>query len=248
MKPTCLVVSLALLCAVPLARAAADPIADAVASADRPATDTSRDKLRHPAQLLAFAGVKPGDQVAEIMPGKGYFTRIFSNLVGTAGHVYALVPKEILAVLPKAPDAVTALAADKAFPNVSVLVQPVGEFAPPAKVDVAWTSDNYHDVYGFFGADHAAAMDVAVFKALKPGGVFIVIDHAAKAGSGGTDATSLHRIDPDVVEQQVLAAGFTLEAKSEILANPADPQTAKVFDPAIRGRTDQFAFKFRKPG
>jgi predicted methyltransferase len=112
---------------------------------------------------------------------------------------------------------------------------------------MAWTSDNYHDIYGFFGADHAAAADAAIFSALKPGGVFIVIDHAALPGASATAPTTLHRIDPATVKAQVEAAGFKLEAESPILANPADPHTQKVFDPAIRGRTDQFVFKFRKP-
>jgi predicted methyltransferase len=231
------------------ARAAALPAyaIAAVAAPDRPAADKARDALRHPAELVAFAGIKPGDQVADIMPGLGYFTRIFANAVGPKGAVYAIVPSELAKVAPKIPEAMKALAADSAFPNVKTMVMPTASIAAPVLLDVAWTSDNYHDLYGFFGAAQAAAFDAAVFKALKPGGVFIVIDHVAPAGSAGADATTLHRIDPETVKAQVLAAGFTLTAVSPVLANPADPHTAKVFDPAVRGRTDQFVFKFTKP-
>jgi predicted methyltransferase len=219
----------------------------AVAAPDRPAADTVRDALRHPAELVAFAGIKPGDQVADIMPGKGYFTRIFANAVGPQGGVYAIVPSELAKVAPKIPEAMKALAADPAFPNVKTLIMPAAATAAPVPLDVAWTSNNYHDLYGFFGAAEAAAFDAAVFKALKPGGIFIVIDHVAPPGSAGADATTLHRIDPETVKAQVLAAGFKLIAVSPILANPSDPHTASVFDPAIRGRTDQFVFKFSKP-
>ena len=114
-------------------------------------------------------------------------------------------------------------------------------------VDLVWTSDNYHDVYGFFGAQQAAAMDAAVFRALKPGGLFVVIDHTALPGASATAPTTLHRIDPETVKAQVLAAGFVLDATTDVLHNPTDPHTAKVFAPEIKGHTDQFAFRFRKP-
>ncbi len=222
-------------------------IAAAVSSPDRPATDTARDAHRHPAELVAFAGIKPGDQVADVMPGRGYFTRIFSKVVGASGHVYAITPTELAQKAPKIPEAMKALAADPAFPNVTSLIVPTADIAAPKKLDVAWTSNNYHDVYGFFGADHAAQMDAAIFKALKPGGVFIVIDHAAVPGTGGADATKLHRIDAKTVETQVEEAGFKLEAESPVLQNSADDHTTIVFAPSIRGKTDQFVFRFRKP-
>jgi predicted methyltransferase len=225
----------------------ADPIAAAVASPDRPAADTARDATRKPAALLAFAGIKPGDRVGDIMPGQGYFTRIFSNLVGPTGHVYAIVPAELAQRKPALVEAMNTLATTPNFHNVSPVVVPTASITAPEKLDVAWTSDNYHDVYGFFGADQAAAMDRAVFAALKPGGVFVVIDHVAHDGASATAPKTLHRIDPATVKAQVLAAGFTLEAQSDTLQNPADTHDLKVFDPAIRGRTDQFVFKFRKP-
>ncbi len=240
-----------LLLAVCLAASAAQAqpatIVQAVASPDRPAADKARDAQRHPAELLAFAGIKPGDKVADIMPGQGYFTRIFSKEVGPQGHVYAIVPTELAQVAAKAAAALKVLAADPTLTNVTTLTVPTADIAAPEPLDIAWTSDNYHDLYGFFGPDKAAAFDQAVFKALKPGGTFIVIDHEAKPGTSATSPRKLHRIDPETVKAQVLAAGFTLESESPLLHNPADTHDIVVFDPAIRGHTDQFVFRFRKP-
>jgi predicted methyltransferase len=220
----------------------------AVDAPDRPKADTDRDAARHPAELVAFAGLKPGDRVADIMPGAGYFTRIFSKVVGPQGQVFAIVPAELAQVAPKALDAIKAMASESPYANVAVQVQPTAAIAAPAPLDVAWTSDNYHDLYGFFGADHAAQLDAAVYRALRPGGVFIVIDHVATPGTSGVSAKTLHRIDPETVKAQALAAGFSLEAESPILRNSADTHEAAVFAPAIRGHTDQFVFRFRKPG
>ncbi len=222
-------------------------IAAAVAAPDRPAADTARDVNRKPAQLVAFAGLKPGDKVADIMPGGGYFTRIFSHVVGNSGHVYAVVPAELAQVAPKAKDAIQSVAAIPTYANVSVDITPTASMTVAEPLDVAWTSDNYHDVYGFFGADAAAALDASVFKMLKPGGEFIVIDHVAAPGTSATSPKGLHRIDPETVKQQVIAAGFVYEGSSDVLANPQDNHTVTVFDPSIRGKTDQFAMKFRKP-
>ena len=223
-------------------------ILTATQSSDRPAADAQRDAARHPADLIAFAGLKPGDSIADIMPGGGYFTRIFANVIGAKGHVYATIPSEFLAVKANATDAIKAIAAEPSFGNVSLVVSPTGQIGAGETLDMAWTSDNYHDIYGFFGAQQAAAMDASVFKSLKPGGVFIVIDHVAPAGTSDKSPKTLHRIDPATVKAQVEAAGFKLESESDILKNPADPHTAKVFAPEIRGKTDQFVFKFRKPG
>jgi predicted methyltransferase len=225
-----------------------DAIRAAVASPDRPAADAQRDEARKPAELLAFAGVKPGDRVAELIPGGGYYTRIFSNAVGPTGHVYAVVPAEFVKLAPKALASAQAIPTPTAFTNVTVVSEPFATLHMPEPVDVAWTSDNYHDVYGFVGADAAAQMDAAVFKALKPGGVFVVVDHVANAGTSSISSHTLHRIDPETVKQQALAAGFKLEAESSVLRNPDDKHDMAVFAPALRGHTDQFALKFRKPG
>ncbi len=224
-----------------------DPIAAAVASPDRPAEDVARDALRKPADLVAFAGLKPGDTVADIMPGQGYFSRIFSRVVGPQGHVYEIVPAELAQVAPPAVAAAKALAAAPAYANISLLIEPTAAIGAPVPLDLAWTSDNYHDLYGFFGAAQAETLDKAVFKALKPGGVFIVIDHVASPGTSDTSAKTLHRIDPETVKAQVLAAGFVLDRESAALRNPADAHDLVVFSPKIRGRTDQFVFRFRKP-
>jgi predicted methyltransferase len=109
-----------------------------------------------------------------------------------------------------------------------------------------WTSQNYHDLHNRPNAD-LAAFNKNVFDSLKPGGTYIVLDHAAEAGSGTRDTSTLHRIDPEVVKTEVTAAGFKLEGQSDVLKNPQDPHTANVRDPSIRGKTDQFILKFRKP-
>jgi predicted methyltransferase len=222
-------------------------ISAAVSNPDRPAADTARDPMRRPAELIAFAGLKPGDQVIDFIPGGSYFTRIFANVVGPKGRVYAITPSELAAKVPKMAAGMVELASQPAFSNVVPMVQPVAVTGDGGSVDMVWTDDNYHDIYGFFGPDHAAAADAAIFGALKPGGVFMVIDHASLPGASATAPATLHRIDPETVKAQVEAAGFRLESQSDILKNPADPHTEKVFAPDIRGHTDQFVFKFRKP-
>ena len=218
----------------------------AVAAGDRPAADTARDADRKPAEMVAFAGIKPGDKVADIIPGGGYFTRIFARAVGPKGRVYAIVPAALMARNPKAADPVNAIAAEPGYKNVSVAVVSFSSVPEPGLLDVAWTSQNYHDIYN---ADPAVAAQFAqdIFKALKPGGVFVVVDHVAAPGTDAATGKPLHRIDPALVKAQVVAAGFVLEGESNLLANPADMHDKVVFDPAIRGHTDQFALKFRKP-
>lgn len=233
-----------------LAAAQAAPqsyVRSAVNSTTRPQADVLRDHARKPAEVITFAGLHLDDQIADIMPGQGYYTRIFSKVVGPAGHVYAIVPAELAKATPKYGVAARNLAADPALGNVTALIEPSDAISTPKPLDMAWTSDNYHDLYGFFGAAQAAKFDAAVFRALKPDGIFLVIDHVAPAGTSATSSKTLHRIDPETVKTQVLAAGFKLEAESMLLRNPADTHTLVVFDPAIRGHTDQFIFKFRKP-
>ena len=221
-------------------------ITAAVADAARPEADRQADADRKPAESLAFAGVKPGQKVVDLIPGGGYFTRLFSVAVGPKGHVFAVAP-------PKRPDstrdfaaAAQAIAADPHYSNVSVLVQPFKEFATPEPVDLVWTSRNYHDLHNVPDFD-VGAFDKAVFNALKPGGVFIVLDHAAEKGSGARDTSTLHRIDPEVVKKEVEAAGFKFEGESDVLHNPSDAHTEKVFEASVKGKTDQFILKFRKP-
>jgi predicted methyltransferase len=224
-------------------------IAAAVADPSRPPSDSERDANRKPAQTLAFAGVKAGDKVADYGTGSGYFTRLFSNVVGDSGHVYASVPRGLL----KYQNIVKGLAEVQSFAfahaNVSVTyAAPLDAARYPEPLDLFWISQNYHDLPDrFMGPVDMAAFNRAVYAALKPGGVYVVLDHVAANGSPADVTETLHRIEPAVVRREVEAAGFKLESESSILANPADPRTADPFDESIRGRTDQFIMKFRKP-
>jgi predicted methyltransferase len=237
--------SLALTAApAPAAMRTSKAIAAAVADPARPAADRARDAERKPAACLAFAGVRPGMTIAELFPGKGYFSRIFSRAVGPHGHVYEVgpAPKK-----PGTPPATQAIADDPHYDhNISVLVEPLTNFSVPQPVDLVWTSQNYHDLHNVPGLN-VADFDRQVYKALKPGGIFIVLDHVAPAGSGFTDTSTLHRIDPEAVKKEVTSAGFEFVGESNVLRNSHDPHTNKVFDPSIRGHTDQFIYKFRKP-
>jgi predicted methyltransferase len=222
-------------------------IAAAVANPDRPDADRQRDEARKPAEVIAFAGIKPGEKVADFIPGTGYYSRIFSGVVGPKGHVYAFFPAELKNFL-KTPLPPDSAAPYPKFDNVTAVVTPVNDFAVSEKLDVVWLSDNYHDLHDpFFAPADLAKVNQAVFKALKPGGVYLIIDHAAQPGSGLRDTNTLHRIDKTAVETEVEAAGFKRVGESDALRNPADDHTLKIFDPAIRGHTDQFVLLFRKP-
>ena len=221
----------------------------AVADAGRPDADKQRDADRKPLQTMQFAGIKSGTQIVELVPGGGYFTRLLSKAVGKGGKVYAVAPAPKPDAPAGAPDraaSVKAIAADANYQNVTVLVQPIKRLELPAKVDVVWTSQNYHDVHNVPDID-LLAFNKSIFDALKPDGVYFVIDHVAASDAAADVTSKLHRINPDVVKKEILAAGFVLEAQSDLLHNAADPHTAAVFDPSIRGKTDQFMFKFRKP-
>jgi predicted methyltransferase len=212
----------------------------------RPADDTKRDELRKPAQMLVFAGIRPGMRVMDLIPGGGYFTRLFAKAVGPTGWVYAYQPSELDAFFKGKPPGIKAVAAE--YPNVSMLHAPVNTLAAPELLDVVWTSQNYHDLKDdFFKPADTALVNKAVFNALKPGGLYIVLDHSAAAGSGARHTQTLHRIDEALVKKEILAAGFEFVGESRVLRNPDDPRTVLVFDKSIRGRTDQFILKFRKP-
>jgi predicted methyltransferase len=208
--------------------------------------DALADARRKPAELMAFTGVKPGDTVVDLIPGGGYFTRLFAKIVGPTGHVYAIWPAEY--AKEDADDVAATQKLPQTYPNVSVIIQPANQFSAPAKVDVVWTSQNYHDYPDkFMGPTDPAILDKEVLAALKPGGVFVVVDHVAEAGSGLRDTEKLHRIDPAFVKTQVTAAGFAFDGENAVLRNPADNHTLLVFKPEIRGHTDQFAYRFKKP-
>ncbi len=218
----------------------------ALAAAVRPAADTARDAARKPAEMVAFAGVKPGSHVLDIIAGGGYFTRVFAIAAGPKGHVFAMVPAASAERDPVSAKAIADIAADPGYGNVSV-ISVITDPSLAGSVDVAWTAQNYHDLHNALPPEGVAGFNKAVFAALKPGGVFVVLDHAAAAGAPADVTKTLHRIDPAVVKAEVTAAGFIFDGESKAVANSADPHDKNVFDPAIRGKTDQFVYRFKKP-
>lgn len=233
---------------LPATAIAAAPYAAAVSDPARPAVDTARDAERKPAEMLAFAKLKPGQTVIDYIPGKGYFTRLFSAAVGPRGSVYAVTPQVMIDLMRQKgfplPPSITG---EPGRGNVHDGIASGGSLGVPVKADLVWTAQNYHDIHIFAGAEGAAQLDTAAFDALKPGGYYVVLDHAGAAGLDDAGMKRLHRIDEALVKKEVLAAGFVLDGESTALANPADPHTANVFDPSIRGHTDQFILRFRKP-
>ncbi|MDR6147983.1 putative methyltransferase [Sphingomonas sp. SORGH_AS870] len=202
------------------------------------------DARRQAAAVLAFSGVKPGDTVIDYLPGKGYWTRILSGIVGPKGHVYAYWPAAAQRYAEKSLGAIQALN----LPNATVQVQAVNIPVSDQPIDLFWTVQNYHDVANKDAGEPALrAFDQAVFKLLKSGGTYVIIDHADTVGKGLADTNTTHRIDPDYVKRQVQSVGFRFVGESRVLRNPEDDHSKNVFDPAIRGRTDQFVYKFRKP-
>jgi predicted methyltransferase len=218
----------------------------AISDSHRPQSDTGRDADRLPAEMLTFSGVKPGDKVAELIPAGGYATRLLSKVVGPTGHVYAI---NMPTFNDRIKEQIKPVTDDPAFANVTVSDQVLGALKTPEPVDVVWTSQNYHDFKnpGMFLAD-TPAMDKAIFAALKPGGLYIIIDHVAQPGSGARDTGTLHRIDPELVKSEVLAAGFVLDGESKALASANDPHTERVPGAGnIGDKSDKFLFRFRKP-
>ena len=223
-------------------------IANAVADSHRLEADKQRDADRKPEATLVFVGIARGEKIAELLPGGGYFTRILSKAVGPQGRIFAVVPPRPANGTAERPDMATRImvvADDPYYANVTVLQQ-LAPLALPERVDVVFTAQNYHDLHNIPDVD-IAAFNKSVYDSLKPGGIYVVVDHAAETGSRLRDTSTLHRIDQATVKEEILAAGFKLVGSSDILANPADPRTAKVFDPSVRGKTDQFILKFRKP-
>jgi predicted methyltransferase len=219
----------------------------ALGDTKRPPADTSRDMARKPAELLALGEVKPGQKVADFMMGGGYFTRILSAAVGPTGKVYAYQSAEFIKFRAAYGTEQSAVVAD--YKNVVPLTAPLSAVGLPDGLDMVLTVQNYHDMHlKPFPAGTADAVNQQVFKALKPGGIYLVVDHAALPGAPIETADSLHRIDEATVKKEVEAAGFKLVTEDDkLLGNPDDPHTANVFTPAIRGKTDQFILKFKKP-
>ena len=217
----------------------------ATAAPPRPADEVARDAARKPAEVVAFAKIAPGKTVADIIPGNGYFTRVFAAAVAPGGKVVVIMPPQAEQVYPEGSKAIRAMAADPA--SAMVIVASPADPSLMGKLDVAFTSQNYHDLHNGLPPEAVIGFNKAVFAALKSGGFYVVLDHRATSGSGLTATQTLHRIDPEVVKAEVIAAGFTFDGESTALANPADPKTGIVFDPSIRGKTDQFIYRFKKP-
>jgi len=234
--------------AAPLAAASpklANVIAAAVADPARPAEGRTADPLRKPAETLAFSGVKPGMTVGEFYPGGGYFTRMISGVVGPTGHVYGLenqgwkgavkANQELFKECPKCT-------------NVTMDAQPFGTVTFPKPLDLAWVTQNYHDLkIAEYGKVDTVAFDRAVYKALKPGGTFFILDHQGPAGMTDEQIAKMHRINRDVVVKEVTSVGFKLAAEGKFLRRPGDDHTLSIFDKKIQGHTDQYALRFVKP-
>jgi predicted methyltransferase len=202
-------------------------------------------------ELIRFARIGAGSTVIDVYPGGGDWTRLFSEIVGTEGRVYSFVPAEVAHFKNDPVGLMRTLAKEPGRENVAAVsaeLVAMPEVTQPA--DVVWLHLFYHDLHTALmqakGAT-AAQFNRAVYGRLKPGGFYVIIDHAAAAGTGANDAQSLHRIDPASVRVEVETAGFTLDAESDMLANKNDPHSMKVFDPSIKGETDRFVYRFVKP-
>jgi predicted methyltransferase len=219
----------------------------ALADPARPAADSARDTARHPGEILAFMGLKPGDKVADFLMGGGYWTRILAKTVGPKGHVYAYQAGEFIQY--RAQYATDQDVAVAGYANVTPSRESLRDLAFPEPLDAIITVQNYHDLHlGFAPPGTAKFIAAKLFAALKPGGVLLVIDHVANADPGFAVPDKLHRIDPAAARAEIESVGFVLEDESPLLRNPADPHTASVFSDPIKGHTDQFIYKFRKPG
>ena len=233
-----------LLVSVPL-QAADIPanIAAAVASPERSAKDRERDARDKPAELLAFAGVKPGMKVADVFGGGGYWSEIFSHAVGPSGSV-TLVNNEGYANFAK--DDIKARFAGGRLKEVKQLVGPTNNLGlGKEQYDLIEIFMSYHDLYWVDEKEGWPKIDADNFlkqlhTALKPGGKLLIVDHAAKAGTGSSAAQDLHRIDEEFAKKDFTSHGFKLEKTWDGLRNSADDHTKQVFDPAVRGKTDRF--------
>lgn len=221
----------------------------ALADPARQSHRTVGDERRQPGPLIALAGVKPGDKVLDLIPGDGYWTRIFSKIVGPDGKVYAVWPEAYARYARGNVKTLQGLSANPYYGNIVTEVQKSAVLTAPEKFDVVWTSQNYHDYPDEYMGEDAdpASLNKAVFEMRKPGGVYMIIDHRAANGRGMADTEKLHGVDPAVIKQQVEAAGFRFAGESKVLEKATHPLNIPVFDKRVRGRTSQFAYKFVKP-
>ncbi|MGF6535947.1 putative methyltransferase [Paraburkholderia sp. GAS206C] len=203
------------------------------------------------AELIRFSRVDAGATVIDVYPGDGDWTRLFSDVVGPEGRVYSFVPAEVAHFKNDPVGLMRTLAKEPDRENVEVVSTDLVAMPQATRpADVLWLHLFYHDLHTALmqakGAT-AAEFNRAVYERLKSGGYYVIVDHATAAGAGTSNAQSLHRIDPASVREEVEAAGFVLDAESTVLANKDDPHSSKAFDPAIKGETDRFAYRFVKP-
>jgi predicted methyltransferase len=245
--------ALLLLVATPMSAKSAsqsNAIAGAVASPDRSADNVKLDESRKPAEVLKFLGLRPGMRVADPFGGNFYWAEITGRAVGPKGHVTVWQPQQFYTQ--KTYDTYQAVQAKE--PNVWMRMSPMeAPDLPAGKYDFMLINMDYHDVYWESAKRGIPRMEPdqwlkTIYAAMKPGATVGVIDHVAKPNDD-TRATveKYHRIDPNVVKADFKHAGFQLVGTSDMLRNPADPHDVLVFDPSIRGKTDRFVFKFRKP-
>jgi len=226
----------------PAPLAVPDTNALALSDARRPAADVARDDLRKSAEMLAFMRLGPGARIADIRPEEGFFARLFAVSVGQGGHVYAFVPNQTATRENAYADTLAAT-----YPNVSRVTGALETMSFDHPLDVVFMGEEYHDfTIPRFGVD-VAKMNQAVFAALKPGGLYVILDHQAAAGAGISVSGTLHRIEAAELRRQVEAAGFIFDGETDAVRVPSDDHTLSVFDESIRGRTDRFVYRFRKP-
>jgi predicted methyltransferase len=239
-----LMASTAIVTAAPTAK-----MKEAVADSARPPADTARDENRKPAEMLEFGGITPGKIVVDLLPGGGYFTRIFAKAVEPGGRVYGYFGTqydERLKGQGKDPDNQMA-DLKKVYKNLGVIHGPLPQFVTPEPVDVVWTSLNYHDMHNKSYAMDVTTVNKSIFKSLKRGGYYIVLDHAAAETAGDDVTETLHRIKKSTVVKEAEAAGFKLVAEGNALHYATDDGTKRVFENDIRGKTNQIMLKFQKP-
>ena len=216
--------------------------ASALSDPRRLPEEVARDPLRKPAEMLAFMHLDPGDVIADIRPEEGYFTRLFAPLTGQYGHVYAFVPNQTAQRENAFGDTLAST-----FPNVTRVTGKLEEMTFDRPLDVVFMGEEYHDfTIPRFGVD-VAAMNRRVFEVLKPGGLYVILDHQAADGAGIGVSGTLHWIEAAELRRQVEAAGFVFDGETDAVRVPSDNHTLSVFDESIRGRTDRFVYRFKKP-
>jgi predicted methyltransferase len=227
---------------------ATDPIQSAVAAADRSADDRALDDGRKPLELMRFAGVAPGQRVAELQAGGGYTAELLARIVGPTGRVYGQNSPFVLQRFAEKPW--SERLKKPVMANVTRVDRELSEPLPPdaTELDAVFLVMFYHDAV--WQKVDRTQMNGAIFRALRRGGVYLVVDHSAKEGSGLADTETLHRIEESVLTKEVLSAGFRLAAESSILKNPSDTRDWSTSPRVVgerRGTSDRFVLKFVKP-